>query len=142
MVGMPNAAIASPQRYSRMDERSTAQAVAEARVRRLARALELDVPEFAALRLRTWPDHQGAAVAQLPGPMAELMAGIDHRQRLEAFQRLVTGHGLGESRIGENRPDQDRSAPLRHGLACSRCGRTPTFSAGMAVKNWPPSRAK
>ena len=77
-------------------------AIAEARIRRLAGALELDVPQLA-LGVAHLPDQQGAAIAQLPGPDAELMAGIDHRQGRKTVQRAMTGHHLDKARIVEHR---------------------------------------
>jgi hypothetical protein len=42
------------------------------------------------------------AIAQLPGPDAELVAGIDRGQRRAARQQLVAGEDFGKLRAGSN----------------------------------------
>jgi ABC-type branched-subunit amino acid transport system substrate-binding protein len=64
-------------------------AIAHARVGRAPGALELD---FQAVR--GLAQQQGATVAQLAGPGAELVAAVDAGQRLAAGQQLVAAEGL------------------------------------------------
>ena len=71
-------------------------AVAHARVGRLARALELQVP--AALRAGGFAQQDGAAVAQLGHEHAELVARIHGGERIEARQQAVAAENLGELR--------------------------------------------
>ena len=66
--------------------------VTHARVGRESGALELQLnPAQRGLQLT---EQGGAAVAELPGPMAELMAAVDAGDRLGTGQGLVAGEGL------------------------------------------------
>ena len=69
-------------------------AVAAARERRRARALELDVAADA-VGVDHLAEQDGAAVAELRHEMAELVAGIGHRDRLGAVGHPVAGEDLG-----------------------------------------------
>ena len=75
--------------------------VGEARIRRLAGALELNVPEIAPVVARL-ADQQRPPVAQLARPDPELVSGIDHRQRRKTVQRAMTGKDLDKSGIGKS----------------------------------------
>ena len=102
-------------------------AVGGARIRRRARALELQLPALA-----TGGDdlaqRDGAAVAQLPGPVAELMAAVVGRVRVHAGQQRVACEHLCECGIGgvqRVQPQQrqhfagDREdLRVRHGRGC------------------------
>jgi hypothetical protein len=68
-------------------------AVAHARERRLARALELDVA-LDAVAVGQLAQQHGAAVAQLWHPVAELMPGVGLRDRIGAFGHAVAGEHL------------------------------------------------
>ena len=67
-------------------------AVAHARVGRQAGALQLQFDR--AVGAVYFAQQDGAAVAQLAGPDAELVAGIHGRQRLRAFGHGVAGQGV------------------------------------------------
>ena len=69
--------------------------VGAARVRRGAGALELQLPALAA-RVDDLAERDGAAVAELTGPVAELMAAVARGVRLHARQQRVAGEHLGE----------------------------------------------
>lgn len=93
--------------------------IAHARIRRHARALELQLPAAG-----------GAAhLAQLARPYAELVAAVDRRQRIAARQRGMAGKHIEERLGGKLRrvqPDQGRrlgigvQQPRRGGRGCRR----------------------
>src|SRR5207244_1533101 len=63
-------------------------AVGCARIRRRAGAFELELPA-AAGRVERFAERDGAAVAELAGPNAELMAAVVRRERLHAVGERV-----------------------------------------------------
>src|SRR6185437_5033807 len=67
--------------------------IAEARIRCLARTLELHVPQFA-FAVAQLGNHQGPAIAQLSRPDPELMPGINHGKGLRARKRTASGKNL------------------------------------------------
>ena len=100
VVGMPRPCMASEHRYSRMLERSTARPSPLREYGVVPGALELNLPRFARLVLYL-AQQDGAAVAQLRHVLAELVAGIEHRQRIAARQQTVADEMLGK--IGARR---------------------------------------
>ena len=103
VVGTPRWCIASLHRNSRTDERSTARPSARARVRRRARALELQLPARA-VRADDLAERDRAAVAELPGPVAELVPAVARGVRLHAGQHAVAAEHL------DRRADRRRRA--------------------------------
>ena len=75
-------------------------AVAAARKRRRAGALELDVAADA-VRVDDFAEQNGAAIAQLGHKMPELVAGIGHRDRVGALRDALAGENLGAFRAIE-----------------------------------------
>ncbi len=71
------------------------QAVGRAGVRGRAGALELQDPALGAL-VDHLPQVDGAPVAQLTGPLAELVAAVAHRIRVHPGQQAVAGKHLGK----------------------------------------------
>ena len=72
-------------------------AIAPARKRRLARAFQLNVPQFTG-GVAYLCQKQSTAVAQLPGPDAKLVAGINHRQRFATGIGPVAGENFRKNR--------------------------------------------
>ncbi len=97
VVGMPNANMASLTMYSR----STGPSAARPSPRREKgvgpRALELDVAADAVL-VDHLAQQDGAAIAELRHEMAELVAGIGHRDRVGAVGDAFSGKDLGALR--------------------------------------------
>ncbi len=111
MVGMP-------KRRHRLADDVFAQhrterraAVAPARKRRRARALELDVAADA-VGVDHLAEQDGAAVAQLRHEMTELVAGIGHRDRVGAIGDALAGQDLGAFRaLQQVRIEPEMDAP-------------------------------
>ena len=93
-------------------------AVAAARERRPARALQRDVAALAGA-VDHFAEQDRAAIAELRREAAELMPGIDLRDRLGTFGHLVAGEDIGAGRarqrgdveaelIGERRVEEER----------------------------------
>ena len=82
-------------------------AVAAARERRRAGPLELDVAADA-VRVDHLAEQDGAAVAELGHEMAELVAGIGHRDRVRAVGNAFSGEDFGPLRASEHDRDRDR----------------------------------
>ena len=97
VVGMPNANIASLTMYSRRTGPERGAAVAPARERRRARSLELDVAADA-VPVDDFAEQDGPAVAELGHEMAELVAGIGHRDRVGAIGEALSGEDFGPFR--------------------------------------------
>ena len=97
VVGMPNANIASLTMYSRKHRAERGAAVAPARKRRRAGPLELDVAADAVL-VDDFAEQDGAAVAELGHEMAELVAGIGHRDRVGPIREALSGEDFGPFR--------------------------------------------
>jgi hypothetical protein len=99
VVGMPSACIASPIRYLAQHRAPARLAVAAARERRAARALEGDVAA-PALAVDHLAQQQRAAVAQLRREAAELVAGVGLGDRLGAGGHAVAGEQRGARHRG------------------------------------------
>ena len=109
-------------------------AVGGARIRRPARPLELQVVARA-VRAHDFAERDGAAIAELPRPVAELVSAVARRVRLHAGQHAIAAEHLGD-RAGRTSPGGDdaqhfahrigpgqqsrRSAPVSDRRACSR----------------------
>ena len=91
-------------------------AVAPARERRRARALELDVAADA-VGVDDFAEQDGAAVAELRHEMAELVAGIGHRDRVGAVGHAFAGEDFGALRALQQRPDRGRDGRPAAGSA-------------------------
>ena len=90
--------------------------VAHAGVGRLAAALELQFPSFA-IGVDDLAEQDCAPIAQLPGPVAELVAAVDAGQRRAAGQGQVAGKDL-ERGLRPHPVVRQPEAP-RHGVAAA-----------------------
>jgi hypothetical protein len=106
--------------------------VGGARVGREAGALELELLA-AAVRGEELAERNRAPVAELPGPVPELVAGIARCVRLHAGQQPVAGKHRERLRTGAREAER-RSEPLRPGEQPRRCdrGRRNSRIAGIA----------
>ena len=116
VVGMPSAAMASLTMYSRSTGPERGAAVAAARERRRAGALELDVAAHA-VAVDDLAEQDRAAVAELRHEMAELVAGIGHRDRLGALGNALAGQDLDALRARRAGRDRGRAGPPARGSA-------------------------
>ena len=90
-------------------------AVAPARERRRARALELDVAADA-VPVDDLAEQDGAAVAELGHEMAELVAGIGHRDRIGALGDALSGEDFSAFRALQHvgiEPELDGERPVQ-----------------------------
>ena len=90
-------------------------AVAPARERRRAGSLELDVAADAVL-VDDLAEQDGAAVAELGHEMAELVAGIGHRDRVGAVGEALSGEDFGAFRALQQvriEPEMDGQRPVQ-----------------------------
>ena len=90
-------------------------AIAAARKRRRARALELDVAADA-VGVDDFAEQDGAAVAELRHEMAELVAGIGHRDRVGAVGQPFAGEDFGAFRARQQlriEPEMDGERPVQ-----------------------------
>jgi hypothetical protein len=90
---MPRAAIASLTMYLAQNGAERGAAVAHARERSPARALELDVTAHPISVVHLAKQHR-TAVAKLRHPVAELMPGIGHREGFGPFRQPVARQHL------------------------------------------------
>ena len=115
VVGMPSANIASLTMYSRRTGPERGAAVAAARERRRARSLELDVAADA-VPVDDLAEQDGAAVAELGHEMAELVAGIGHRDRVGAVGQALSGEDFGPFRAIQHigiKAEMDGQGPVQ-----------------------------
>jgi hypothetical protein len=87
-------------------------AVGAARIRRWARALQLQLPALAR-RVDCFAQRDRAAVAELPGPVAELVPAVVGRVGLHAVeQRVASEHLCERGRCGLRRGDAQQRRHL------------------------------
>ena len=90
-------------------------AVAPSREWRGTRALELDVAADAVL-VDDFAEQDGPAVAELGDEMAELVAGIGHRDRVGAVRQALSGEDFGAFRALQHvgiEPEMDGERPVQ-----------------------------
>ena len=90
VVGMPKCEHRLADDVFAQDRPERGAAVAPARERRRARSLELDVAAHAVL-VDHLAEQDGPAIAELGHEMAELVAGIGHRDRVGAIREALSG---------------------------------------------------
>jgi len=109
VVGIPSAAIVFAQHRA---ERGAA--IAAARKRRRARALELDVAADT-VGVDHLAEQDGAAVTKLGNEVAELVPGIGHRDRVGAVRNPLAGQNLDTLRASKQfriEAEMERQRPV------------------------------
>ena len=139
--------MASLQRNSRTDDRSTGAPIGAARVGSLAGAFQLQLPAFTGA-IDDFAQRDRSTISELTGPLAELVSAIVGRVWLHAFDQRVARKDfrergrfditLAESENGRDftgMSEQPRSGDARRqdaGIERARTGRGQRSAAGIA----------
>ena len=115
VVGMPKRKHRLADDVFAQDRPERGAAVAPARERRGPASLELDVAADAVL-VDDFAEQDGPAVAELGHEMAELVAGIGHRDRVGAVGEALSGEDFGPFRALQHvgiEPEMDGQGPVQ-----------------------------